>query len=83
MLLKIFLLPRLVSKSIQEEIDIPPGADLRWLLAFIRANHSLELVRNEDCIIILDGEAIETEKQLDRDISACGEMWILPLISGG
>jgi|GEM_PF-2302500 len=83
MTVKIFLLPGLNKKTITQEIDLEPGASLAWLMEYIRKQYGMDLVNYKSFITILDGEAIEVEKNMGRNLEGSKEIWFMPQISGG
>jgi len=81
--IKVIAMPGFCKKTIDVKYELKSGSTIKKLLEEIKADHEIDLSYLKNCLIIIDGEAINLEKQLDVGLDGKNELWIMPMISGG
>jgi hypothetical protein len=80
---KILVLPGINNKTIEKDFDIDEGWTLKELFNAIKEDCDINLLEAKNCLTILDGEAVSSEKPCEVSLEKSKQLWILPMISGG
>ncbi len=80
---KILVLPGINKKTIEKDIDSGEGQTLQDLFKTIKEYCEIDLHEAKNCLFILDGEAVSTERPWEISIEKSKQLWVMPMISGG